>query len=230
MKKIVLLHGALGCKKDFDQLSLLLKEKSFSVYTLDFSGHGSRKNVPDKFSIHLFANDAIKEINKHKVERINIFGYSMGGYVGMYLAKYFPHMVENLITLGTKFRWNPSVSKQFCEMIELQKLKKNSTVWKKLVAKHGKKTETLIQRLHQFFIEMGTDAPLKLEEFLSIESKTLILKGDKDDVITEEECRNVKEHIIQSEYKVIPNTSHAWEAVDIKHLSEIIEEFIVNKN
>lgn len=36
MKKILLLHGALGCKEDMKELSAELKELGYNAHSLDF--------------------------------------------------------------------------------------------------------------------------------------------------------------------------------------------------
>ena len=46
--------------------------------------------------------DAIELLQQNNMEQANIFGYSMGGYVGMYLAKHHPGKNNRLITLATK--------------------------------------------------------------------------------------------------------------------------------
>ncbi|CAF3356859.1 unnamed protein product, partial [Rotaria sp. Silwood2] len=41
--------------------------------------------MPDKFSIELFADDVVTYLEKNNLENIDVFGYSMGGYVAFSL-------------------------------------------------------------------------------------------------------------------------------------------------
>jgi pimeloyl-ACP methyl ester carboxylesterase len=49
-------------------------------------------------------------MQQNQLENAAIFGYSMGGYAGMYLAKYFPERVSKLLTLATKFYWDEKIA------------------------------------------------------------------------------------------------------------------------
>ena len=49
MKKILLLHGAIGAASQLDKLKEELKD-NFEIYTLSFSGHGGEK-IPDDTAI-----------------------------------------------------------------------------------------------------------------------------------------------------------------------------------
>src|ERR671931_122242 len=100
MQHLILLHGAVGAK---DQLYPLAKslQHHYTIHTLNFSGHGGNSIPDEPFSIELFAKDALQYMEQQHIERISIFGYSMGGYVAMWLAKNYPEKVNSVITLAT---------------------------------------------------------------------------------------------------------------------------------
>ena len=105
---ILLLHGALGSEVQFTELKKALSE-SFDVHTLTFEGHGGRaSNRP--FSMGGFVENVVDYLDKNGLDSVNIFGYSMGGYVALMLAKEHPNRVNKIMTLGTKFAWNPEFS------------------------------------------------------------------------------------------------------------------------
>src|SRR5687767_6066719 len=106
MQKLLLLHGAIGSKEQLQPLAGLLKNE-YEIHTLNFSGHGGTP-LPEQFSIELFARDVVDYLDAKKLENINIFGYSMGGYVGLYLARYFPMRIGKVFTFATKFDWTPA--------------------------------------------------------------------------------------------------------------------------
>ncbi len=102
--QLLLLHGALGSKKQFSNLKPLLEEK-FELFQLDFDGHGDGKDTKH-FSIELFTENLRAFLFENELKAINIFGYSMGGYVALNLAIKHPELVNKIVTLGTKFDWN----------------------------------------------------------------------------------------------------------------------------
>ena len=122
MNPLILLHGALGSAAQLDQLSGLLKP-CYSCCTLNFSGHGGTP-MPDAFSIGLFAGDVLRFMAASNIEKADFFGYSMGGYVALYLAANHPERVGKIITLATKFAWTPESASREIRMLDPQKIAK----------------------------------------------------------------------------------------------------------
>ena len=72
MKKtpLLLLHDAVGSKKEFDPLIEKLKKK-FNIHAIDLPGHG-KSNIPEEpFSIALFAEAVIEWMDVKKMETID---------------------------------------------------------------------------------------------------------------------------------------------------------------
>ena len=94
MQHLILLHGALGSNKQFQSLVQELAG-TFQLHTLNLHGHGGQPIPDHTFSIELFSEQVARYIQDMNIEKVNLFGYSMGGYVGMYLAKHHAN-TENL--------------------------------------------------------------------------------------------------------------------------------------
>jgi len=88
MQHVLLLHGAIGAKDQLQPLAEKLKN-DFTVHSLSFSGHGA-ETMPGIFSIETFAQDVLNYLQKNDLKQVSVFGYSMGGYVALYLAKHHP--------------------------------------------------------------------------------------------------------------------------------------------
>src|SRR3982751_5901517 len=100
---LLLLHGAIGSSAQLIPLAKKLKS-NFEVKLFDFAGHGGRE-LPQSFSIELFTNDLLKWMEENSPDKIDVFGYSMGGYVALYIARYHPEKINRIFTLATKFDW-----------------------------------------------------------------------------------------------------------------------------
>ena len=81
------------------------------------------------FSIPHFANDVLRFMNENKIEVPSIFGYSMGGYVGSYIAKHFPQRVEKLITLATKFNWDEKIAAREIKFLDVETIEQKIPVF-----------------------------------------------------------------------------------------------------
>lgn len=117
---LLLLHGALGAKSQLEPLKKII-ENDFEIHLLNFEGHGD-KNSNNDFSIELFAKNLLDFLNENNVEKVNIFGYSMGGYVALQLATQHPKRFEKIVTLGTKFKWSPEEAAKETRMLNPEKI------------------------------------------------------------------------------------------------------------
>ena len=118
MQDLLLLHGAIGAKDQLEGLAITL-QPHYNVYTLNFSGHGGEP-LSEDFTIQSFVSNVQGYMEAKKITSANIFGYSMGGYVGMYLARHFPAKVLKLVTLATKFYWDVDGRMQSCAFFNLR--------------------------------------------------------------------------------------------------------------
>ena len=120
MKNLLVLHGAIGSKSQFDSIASLL-DNQFDIHLLNFSGHGGEA-FKENFNISQFADDVLTYLKLNKIASIDIFGYSMGGYVALYLAKNHPEKVGKIITLGTKLSWTPDIAAKETKMLVADKI------------------------------------------------------------------------------------------------------------
>lgn len=225
MQKLLLLHGAIGSSQQFKQVVELLNN-TFDIHTLDFSGHGG-KPIPDApFSIELFANDVLKWMQENKIATIDIFGYSMGGYVALYLAKHHPEKVGNVFTLATKFNWNPEGATKEAAMLNPEKIaEKVPTFAKALEQKHGKNWKTVLTQTAEMMINLGNSPALPLTALTEIQQPVLISVGDKDNMVTLEETIAAYRSIKSAQLLVLPQTPHPFEKVDAERIAEEIRRY-----
>src|SRR5688572_15290055 len=118
---LLLLHGAIGAASQFEKLTQLL-QPDFEVFSLNFSGHGGKEIPEPGFNMPLFANDVLTFMEEKQLDKVDIFGYSMGGYVALYLALHYPEKVNRIMTLGTKFDWSPEIAAHETRMLNPLKI------------------------------------------------------------------------------------------------------------
>jgi len=218
-EKILLLHGAIGAKDQLEPLKQLLKSK-YTINTLSFVGHGDREKTNETFSIKLFSEDVVRFLDEHAIDKIKIFGYSMGGYVAMYLAKHHPERVYNIITLGTKFHWTPEIATKEMRMLNAEKIEekipKFASILKKRHSKNG--WENVLNNTKNLLYKLGENNTLNLEDYSSIHIPIKILLGDKDQMVSKEESINLAEKLINGSFEILPNSDHPIEKVDLQKL------------
>lgn len=226
MQPLLLLHGALGASAQFASLSLDLAA-SFTVYTLNFSGHGGRPIPKDGFQIDTFVADTLAYLDEMGLEKVDIFGYSMGGYVALSLAQTYPDRVGKIYTLGTKFAWTPDSAAKESKMLNpdliLEKVPKFADI---LEQRHAPTAwQEVLQHTATMMLRLG-EAPLLTEEALqTIKHKTLISVGDQDEVVSRDESMRASKHLPNAEFACMAETPHPLEKVDKDRLCQWITNF-----
>lgn len=226
MKNIILLHGAIGAKDQLELLSNELKQIGFNVYTLNFSGHGQAP-FQNNFVIEQFALELEQFIKANHLQKPTVFGYSMGGYVALYLAHKQPNLLGNIITSGTKFEWTPEIAHKEVKMLDskiiIEKVPKFAEALQK---RHGQDWELLLQKTVEMMLNLGNKNALSLNDFTTIENKVLVGLADKDNMVTLEETAAVYKRLKNGSMYMLPNTKHPIETVNVKLISNIIKAFL----
>jgi pimeloyl-ACP methyl ester carboxylesterase len=167
-------------------------------------------------------------MHQTKPDKINIFGYSMGGYVALYLAAHHPEAVDRIITLGTKYQWSPEIAAKETAMLNPVAIEtKVPKFAAQLSQRHSPADwKIVLEKTASMLLEMGSRPPLQIADFSQIKNEVLLLLGDKDKMVTLQETAEVFRQLPNAQLGVLPNTSHPVEAADKEHLAFVIRKFL----
>ena len=226
METVLLLHGAAGASTQLEPLAEKLKD-SFNVILFNFSGHGGKLVPPEPFSIELFAGEVLNLINKGRLSGINIYGYSMGGYVALYLARNFPEKVNKIFTTASKFKWEEADAIKESRLLNPEKIiEKVPSFADKLSRLHYPENwKTVLEKTAEMMINLGRDPVLKDEDFSKIENEILLSVGDRDNMVSAEETIHVYRLLKKSQLYIIPDSGHPIEKISADKLSAEIKSF-----
>jgi esterase/lipase len=225
MKQIILLHGAIGARDQLSPLAAELEKQDYTVYSFSFSGHG---NVPfeSDFGIEQFALELQQFIRVNNLHKPAVFGYSMGGYVALFLAHKQPELLGNVITLGTKFEWSPEISQNEIKMLDSKTIvEKVPKFAEALKARHGYEWKLLLQRTAEMIMNLGEKNALTAANFAAIENKVLIGLADKDAMVSLTETDTVYKQLKSGSMYMLPECKHPIETVNVGLLARIISNF-----
>lgn len=224
MEPLILLHGALGNRTQLEPLAEQLAN-SYEVHALNFPGHGGTP-LPREFSIPYFAQYVQQYCQEKALEKVSIFGYSMGGYVALYLARHQHQLVHRVITLATKFHWDEPTSAKEVNMLQPEVIRRKVPQFAHtLQAQHAPTPwEEVLQKTAHMLEGLGRQNALTLEDYPHITVPCLIMLGDRDKMVSLEETIAVYRQLPNAQLAVLPNTSHPLERVSIARLSEMIRQ------
>lgn len=226
MKHLLLLHGAIGSKDQLQPLADLLKN-DFIVHVFNFGGHGGKSFKEASFSIGAFAYELEEYLSTHQIQQASVFGYSMGGYVALYLAKKQPELFSEIITLATKFQWDETIAAKEAAMLNADIiLEKVPLFAEQLKQRHQPNDWKLVlDKTKAMLLQMGKENPLQLRDYAAIDKPVLLLLGDNDKMVTREETEVVHQVLPNSRFQLLEQTAHPVEKVKYTVLADIIREF-----
>ncbi len=225
MKTIVLLHSATGAATDLLPLKHNL-ENDFNVHVFNFY-KPSWPLFDAPFSIENFAAGVLEFISQLNVEKVNIIGHRMGGYIGLFLSINYPQIIESLVTIGTKLKWDERTAQIEQESIDLLISDVESPQHKALRQKYPDGMwNTIATKIRLLYNEVGRFAPLKFGDFEKVGIPVLLVLGDRDPRVSFVETSIVYKELVKGQFAVLPNTTQQIEIIDTAYLSMIIRSFL----
>lgn len=222
---LILLHGALGTMEQFNFFMSEL-EKNFEVHRLNFEGHGEAGPTDSPFRISYFAENVLGYMDEHGIELANFFGYSMGGYVAMVLAKNHPERVHKVATLGTILQWNEEVAERECRYLHPNKIKEKVPHFaEQLNERHLSGWERVVNNTRDMLQYLGVNPEIKSDQWKQITCPLRLHVGDRDTTAGLVETVDIYRKTDKSELVVLPKTGHPITEADKDFLVLSLEKF-----
>jgi pimeloyl-ACP methyl ester carboxylesterase len=223
MEKILLLHGALGAEKQLQPLKEFLAD-TFEVHSLNFSGHGGQA-FGAHFGIEAFAEDVARYLLEKNVKQIPVFGYSMGGYVALWLAATQPELVGAITCLGTKFDWNPESAAQEVKKLNPAKIEEKIPAFARILEhRHAPEDwKVLLHKTGDMMTGLGNRPLLTPEVLHTIRQRTVIALGDQDDMADRAFSKKVAQWLPNADFVELENTPHPIEKVSLKSIAALLK-------
>lgn len=222
MNPVIILHGALGSASQLEPVKKTLAENGMEVHSLNLSGHGGVPFQSD-FGIEQFATDVLRELDLRKLNTVNIFGYSMGGYVALWLAHHYPHRVGTIVTLGTKFDWSEESALLETKKLNPEKIIEKIPAFARILeSRHAPNNwKELMQRTADMMLDLGRNPLLTPVVLNSIRHPVVICLGDQDDMADQRYSREVSDLLPKGKFIALENTLHPIEKVSLEILVDI---------
>lgn len=226
MKPILLLHGALGSQKDFGQLKEILST-NYKVYSPNFAGHGGRTFPKKGFSMAVFVENVLDFMEMQELKQVDVFGYSMGGYVALELAKKHPDKLGKIFTLGTKFDWTPESAAQEAKMLNPDKIEAKIPKFAAALAKTHEPADW--KKVMHLTVDMmqglGNGLALSRGDLNSIQHPVSINVGSLDNMVTQEESKQAAQDLPNAEFSVLEGVKHPIQQVDMNMLALLLKDY-----
>lgn len=225
MRDLILLHGALGSAREFEQVKELLSGL-FQIHTLDFNGHGENEEE-SVFYIDGFSDDLRKFIEKKGLMQPFVFGYSMGGYVALYHENRYPNSFSGILTLGTKFNWTPESSVQEASILDpvivMQKVPQYASYLETI---HYDRWEENMIKTKELMLKLGSAPELNDSMLGQINIPVTIGRGTLDKMVSREESEHVAHALPNGIYVELDEVKHPIHQIDPIRIVDFIRNVL----
>ena len=222
--------------------------KDFRVITFDPRGIGKSKtgaNDLQNLSMKTFVEDILGLLDFLKIEKAHILGASFGGFVAQEFALSFPERVDKLIlactTAGGKNHVSPDIEilRSFTPDLNLplgERIRKffRPAFTEEFNVEHAAEVGQVC-RLREanevaeatYSAQLHTAFTFDLENKIgAIEHETLVLTGDRDNLVPMQNSVNLANKLPNAVLKIIKNGSHMFFIENADEFNKIIADFV----
>jgi len=207
----------------------------FRVITPDSRGHGKTNNPSGGLSYHLMAEDIAAFIQALKLTRPLILGYSDGGQIALELGIRYPGLTGALVLGATEYK----ISETSINFFKAMGFEKPGMVNIEQIQRDHPELITLLKGEHvrvdepdywktllkQYSILWWSPPGYTADDFHKITEPTLVLQGDRDEIVELEQAIEMYRFIPNAELVILPNSRHS--SPNAKLLAEAVLDFFL---
>lgn len=222
--------------------------KNFQLVVFDPQGIGKSPKDSQPVSMQTFTEDVAAILDELQIRQAHVLGASFGGFVAQEFALNFPEKVGKLILACTSagganhakpsaevlqsFVKNPdfSLSEQIRYFFRPAFTKKFNEENAEIIEKVCRLREANEVSDETYFAQLQAafnfDAEKNLEK---ITHKTLVITGDKDNLVPMQNSVNLAKNLPNAKLKIIENGSHMFFIENADEFNRAVKEFLQNE-
>ena len=218
---LVLLHGANGNGAEMEPLASALRPYA-RVHAPNLPGHGGRA-VPDHFSIADSAADVAAWMAREGVEKPFVMGYSLGGYVALFLARHRAASLAGVATLAVKHVFDADTVNRWVHLAQPDRLRGRPGRVAELERAHGAQDWAAITtRNAELFAQLGRQALLDDAQLARITLPVLAISSDRDQLVPWAETLALGRHIPGCEVAMFYGIAHPLAMVPVHPVARTV--------
>lgn len=206
-ESVILLPGLLGTIEGEWQPHLeSIKHYHLQVIGIDWPYHKDTTAIPPSLSFQTLVDETIRSIEALGLERIVVWGYSLGGYVALEIERRSPGLLEGIWMHATKFFWSDKDIALFRKELTIESM---SPRRKELLLKQfGDRWEQLVL-LNSSLFEDILENGLTLDDLLDVRIPVLVTAGDQDEFVSPSEVERLADILSGGEWQILNGVRHS---------------------
>lgn len=233
---LVLVQPGLLAGGVYTGVAALLGDQ-YRVITFDNRGHGRSTNPSGELSYELLTEDTVALIEALKLERPFVGGWSDGGQVALEIGVRYPSLARALIVGAASLELQSDASHEMMRAF-FQVNADGSVDFDRFAAGHGQMMLPMLRQFHpqgeehwQSVLQRSARmwlaySGLTREQVATIETPTLVIQGDRDEVIPVDEGVKIYRWLPNAELAILPGADHMRPIFDPTAFARVVSDFL----
>ena len=174
--------------------------------------------IPVKFSPMDFEEKLAKELKKRKIEKVSLFGYSLGGFIASNFASKYPEIVDELVLVSIRELYKKAEIKKVKESLEKNKKAYLYKFYNQCFNDEKKRAKFKAGLMKDYLKEFDLNYLLETLDYLGnfifkpglidrIKSVSII-HGENDRIAPIEEAKNIKKKLPRAGFINVRGAGH----------------------
>ena len=235
----LVLSPSLGTTLELWQPQLPVLERHFLVVSHDLPGHGGSQELAGPATVERFAEAVLALLDELQLGRVSFCGLSLGGMVGMALARMAPERIDRLVLACTAPYLGPPES--WHERARRVRIAGTAAIAEAVLARWFTErflaAQPVIVAAHRAMLEATPragyanaceaiarwDARAELD---AIRARTLVIAGERDVATTPEDGATLAGSISGGALAVVPDAAHLANVEQPERFTEVLLGFL----
>jgi len=223
---LLLLPGLLGSLRSQWRGFIRPLLTDFRVILMDLRGHGRSANQEPVLTPERMMQDVAGLLEYLQLNRVNIAGYDLGGYLGLMLALNQPHLVSSLLMHATKFYWTAEASSIMRQQLDPDRMaSKVPTYADQLVQDHGARHWRVLVRQAADLISILAENGVTETMLANARCPVLVCLGDRDEMVPLAEAQRLSRILPNGQLIVLPGVGHSFQTIRPIPLLPMMQSF-----
>ena len=167
-------------------------------------------------------------LDRARIGRCFLFGYSVGGYAALLLAHLYPERVRGIVTFATRHLWHANGVAHLVHLADPARLTRpGNPRAAELGAIHRPADWRVVNAANRrLFASLGTDTPLREADLRAIAVPVLVLNGTRDPLVPEAESRHLASLFATWRLGLFEGSAHPFGATPLDDIAAATTGFV----
>lgn len=224
-RPLVIIHGMWGRPQEMAPLAERLAAPG-PVLMPTLIAHERRPVPEERLRFAALVDDVHEQARAAGIESAHVIGYSLGGYIALYLARHRPDFVASLVSIAGKIEYGEKSLAHILGLLSPERAEAN--IKPRAPDQYEIVMENIgirMARTAELFEEITREPPLDHGELKRIATPALVCTGEEDRFMKGAEARRIAASLRCAQPVTWAGRSHPFETVPLATLAPIIRLF-----